>query len=326
MAPKKDTTPSKKKDKYRIRNWHEYNQSLVNRRSITFWFDEYAIGNWYSVERSDKPGRPDTYSDDAIRCALLIKAVFRTTLRALQGFIGSLIRMIGLDLVCPHYSAFSRRAKGLHIPLRRLLRSGEKLNVVFDSTGVKVFGEGEWKVRKHGYSKRRTWRKVHVWMCVDSGQVVVSAMTSNNVNDDEAMIRMLGTLEGISLGDVLGDGAYDTVDCREAIHDLGGRQVILPDKNAKEQKRGRIPALEERDDAIQRIRECGEEGRSRWKEEIGYHRRSRVETLMFRYKTVLGDRLSARREQTQAAEVWIKLDVLNRMAELGMPKSYKVAI
>ncbi len=131
MASKKDTTPSKKKDKYRIRNWRQYNQSLVNRGSITFWFDEAAIVRWYSVERSDKPGRPETYSDDAIRCGLLIKAVFRTTLRALQGFIGSIIKILGLDLVCPHYSVFSRRAKELKIPLRRLLKPGEKLNVVF---------------------------------------------------------------------------------------------------------------------------------------------------------------------------------------------------
>ena len=324
MAPKKDTTPSKKKDKYRIRNWRQYNQSLVNRGSITFWFDEAAIARWYSVERSDKPGRPETYSDDAIRCGLVIKAVFRTALRALQGFIGSIIKILGLDLVCPHYSVFSRRAKGLQIPMRRLLKPGEKLNVVFDSTGLKVFGEGEWKVRKHGYSKRRTWRKVHVGMCVDSGQVVVSAMTSNNVNDDEAMIHMMGALEGVRLGDVLGDGAYDTVDCREAVYDLGGRAVIPPDKNATEQKRGRIPALKERDEAIRRIQELGDEGRSLWKKEVGYHRRSRVETLMFRYKTILGERLTARRRWTQATEVSIKLDALNRMTELGMPQSYKV--
>lgn len=324
MAPQKDTISSKKKDKYRIRNWKQYNQSLVNRGSITFWFDEHAISKWYSIERSNKPGRPDTYSDDAIRCGLLIKAVFRTALRALQGFIGSIIKILGLDLACPHYSVFSRRAKGLQIPLRKLLKPGEKLNVVFDSTGVKVFGEGEWKVRKHGYSKRRTWRKVHVGMCVDSGQVVVSAMTSNNVSDEEAMIHMIGALESVPLGDVLGDGAYDTTDCREAVHDLGGRQVIPPDKNAKEQKRIRIPALKERDGAIRRIQELGDEGRSHWKEEIGYHRRSRVETLMFRYKTVLGDRLTARKEWTQATEVSIKLDALNRMTELGMPKSYRV--
>jgi hypothetical protein len=299
---------------------------LVNRGSITFWFDEQAISKWYSVERPDKPGRPDTYSDDAIRCGLLIKAVFRTALRALQGFLGSIIEFLGLDLICPHYSVFSRRAKGLKIPLRRLLKPGEKLNVIFDSTGVKVFGEGEWKVRKHGYSKRRTWRKVHIGMCADSGQIVVSAMTSNNVSDDEAMLHMMEALEGIPLGDVLGDGAYDTVDCREAVNDRGGRQIIPPDKNAKLQKKKLLPALKERDRAIRRIQELGEEGRSRWKQEVNYHRRSRVETAMFRYKTVLGDRLAARREWTQATEVAIKLDALNRMTELGMPKSYKVAI
>jgi hypothetical protein len=326
MAPKKDTTPSKKKDKYRIRNWRQYNQSLVNRGSITFWFDEAAIAKWYSVERSDKPGRPKTYSDDAIRCGLLIKAVFRTALRALQGFIGSIIQILGLDLVCPHYSVFSRRAKGLKIPLRRFLKPGEKLNVVFDSTGLKVFGEGEWKVRKHGYSKRRTWRKVHVGMCADSGQVVVSAMTSNSVSDDEAMIHMMEAIDDVPLGDVLGDGAYDTLDCREAVHDRGGRQIIPPDKNAKMQKRNKIPALQARDLAIQRIEELGEEGRATWKKESGYHRRSRVETLMFRYKTILGDRLSARKASNQATEVSIKLDVLNRMTELGRPKSYKVAV
>lgn len=324
MAPKKDMIPPKKKDKYRTRNWREYNQSLVNRGSITFWFDENAIQKWYSVERSNKPGRPDTYSDDAIRCGLLVKAVFRTALRALQGFLKSIIEILGLDLMCPHYSVFCRRAKGLRIPLRRLLKPGEKLNVIFDSTGIKVFGEGEWKVRKHGYSKRRTWRKVHVGMCADSGQVVISAMTSNNVSDDEAMVHMMGALEGTPLGDILGDGAYDTVDCREVVHDLGGRAVIPPDKNAKEQKRIRLPALEERDRAIRRIQELGSEGRALWKKEIGYHRRSRVEALMFRYKTVLGDRLSSRREWTQTTEVSIKLDALNRMTELGMPKSCKV--
>lgn len=327
MAFKKDTISPKKKDKYRIRNWREYNQSLVNRGSITFWFDENAIQKWYSVEKSNKPGRPDTYSDDAIRCGLLIKAVFRTALRGLQGFLTSIIEILGLDLVCPHYSVFCRRAKELRIPLRRLLKPGENLNVVFDSTGIKVFGEGEWKVRKHGYSKRRTWRKVHVGICADSGQVVVSAMTSNNVSDDEAMVHMMEALAGIPLGDVLGDGAYDTVDCREVIHDMGGRPVIPPDKNAKEQKgRVRIPSLEQRDKAIRRIQELGDKGRAQWKEEVGYHRRSRVETLMFRHKTVLGDRLSARREWSQSTEVSIKLDALNRMTELGMPKSYKVVL
>lgn len=221
---------------------------------------------------------------------------------------------------------FSRRAQKLQVPLRRLLKPGEKLHVVFDSTGVKVYGEGEWKVRRHGYSKRRTWRKIHVGMCVESGQVIVAATSSNNVSDDAAMVQMIDALEDLSIGDVLGDGAYDTIDCREAIHDSGGRQIIPPAKNARLQKRDPLFFLQERDQAIRRIQELGEEGRSKWKKEVGYHRRSLAETLMFRYKTILGDRLSNRREKNQCTEVVIKMNVLNRMTELGMPKSYKVTV
>lgn len=315
----------KAKNKYRTRNWKEYNQSLINRGSITVWFDEDSISNWFSDKRTCKRGRPETYSDDAIRCALMIKAVFRTPLRALQGFLQSIILILGLELVCPHYTVFSRRAKKLHIPLSRLLKPGEKLHIIFDSTGVKVFGEGEWKVRKHGYSKRRTWRKVHIGMCAETGQIVVSAMTSNNISDEEAMVRMMETLEDVHLGDVIGDGAYDTIDCREAVYDRGGRQIIPPDKNAKKQRKTKFPALQERDEAIERIKELGKEGRSSWKEEVGYHRRSRIETAMYRYKIILGDKLTARREDTQATEVAIKMQVLNRMTELGRPISYKVA-
>jgi hypothetical protein len=314
----------KKKDKYRTRNWKEYNEALINRGSITLWFSEDVIKKWSSNKKPNGPGRPEVYSDDAIRCGLMIKAVFRLPFRALQGLIMSLMRILGLALVCPNYTIFCRRAKGLKIPIRRFLKPGERLHIIFDSTGLKVFGEGEWKVRKHGYSKRRTWRKMHVGMCAETGQVVVHAISSNDVSDDAAMIRMMGALEGEDIGDVLGDGAYDTIDCREAIHDMGGRQVIPPDKNARLQRGETIAALEERDKAIKRIQELGTGGRALWKQEIGYHRRSRVETFMFRYKTVLGDHLSCRRDWSQTTEVAIRLDMLNRMTELGMPKSYKV--
>jgi len=315
-----------KKDKYRIRNWKQYNQSLVNRGSITFWFSDEAITKWYSAERLEKPGRPDVYSNDTIRCALIIKVVFHVALRQLQGLIMSLIEILGVDVVCPHYSVFSRRAKDLNIPMRKFLKRGEHLNVIFDSTGIKVFGEGEWKVRKHGYSKRRTWRKVHVGICADSGQVIVSAVTSNDISDDTAMLHMMEALDGVSLRNVLGDGAYDTVDCREAIHDRGGQQIIPPKRTARVQRKDPIPCLLQRDRAINRINELGAEGRAQWKKEIGYHRRSLAETFMFRYKTIVGDRLSARKWQTQITEVKIKLDAINRMTELGMPESYKRAI
>ena len=163
-------------------------------------------------------------------------------------------------------------------------------------------------------------------MCADTGQIVVNALNSNDVSDEEAMVAMMMTLEGIKIGNVLGNGAYDILDCREVVYDMGGKSIIPPKKNAREQKRTQIAALEERDKAIQWIQELGKEGRVKWKQEVGYHQRSLVETHMFRHKTILGDRLMAQKKAIQATELTIKCDVLNRMTELGMPDSYKVAI
>lgn len=255
----------------------------------------------------------------------MIRAVFHCKLRQLQGFIESLIESLGLDLDCPHYSVFCRRAKKLSIPLRAPLKPGENLNIIFDSTGLKVFGEGEWKTRKHGYSKRRTWRKLHVGMCADSGQIVVGALSSNAVADDAAMVEMMDSLDEYSLGEVFGDGAYDTIDSRMAIHDRGGRQIIPPPKNARVVRKDPAPCLIERNAAVEKIKEGGEEGRKLWKETIGYHKRSLVETFMFRFKTILGGNLSSRIWENQVTESMIKLQALNKMTELGMPDSYKIA-
>jgi len=191
---------SKKRDKYRTRNWKEYNQSLVNRGSLTFWFEESAIQKWYAVERTGQPGRPDVYSEAAIRCGLTIKAVFRVTLRALQGFIQSIFRLAKLPWNCPHYSVFSRRGKGLDVPYSKLLKPGAKLNVIFDSTGVKVFGEGEWKVRKFGYDKRRTWRKIHIGMDADNGQAVLKPSFLVIDSDEIPFVTELAIVEALLYG------------------------------------------------------------------------------------------------------------------------------
>lgn len=325
MALKQDTRPCQKKDKHRVSNWTQYNQSLKNRGSITFWFSPDAIANWYCKDAPRRPGRPNTYSDDAILCSLMIRGVFHCKLRQLQGFIEALITALGLSLDCPHYSVFCRRAKKLNIPLRKPLKTGERLNVIFDSTGLKVFGEGEWKTRKHGYSKRRTWRKLHVCMCADSGQIVVGALSSNAVSDGASMVEMLEHLDKFALGNVYGDGAYDEIGCRMAIDDRGGRQVIPPPKNAHVHRKDPPPCLVQRNEAVEEIRRFGEGGRQHWKQTSGYHKRSLVETLMFRFKTIMGGELRSKIWENQVTEAMIKLQALNQMTELGMPESYKIA-
>jgi len=216
------------------------------------------------------------------------------------------------------------RAKKLSIPLSKSLKPSENLNIIFDSTGLKVFGDGEWKTRKHGYSKRRTWRKLHVGMCADSGQIIVGALSSNSVTDDAVMVEMMDHLQDFALGDVYGDGAYDTQDCRTAIHDKGGRQIIPPPKNARVHRKDPPPCLLERNDAVEKIQAGGEEGRKLWKESIGYHKRSLAETFMFRLKTIMGGDLRSRLWENQVTEAMVKLQALNKMTELGMPESYKL--
>ena len=149
----------KKKQQYRIRNWREYNSALARRGSLTFWFDEDAISSWLNHSKSGKPGKPRTYGEACIQSMLVLKSVYHLPQRATYGLVCSLLELMDLDLPVPHPTILSRRAANLSIALPPLNR-GEPLHVLVDSTGLKVFGEGEWKVRTHGISKRRTWRKL----------------------------------------------------------------------------------------------------------------------------------------------------------------------
>ncbi|WP_336243386.1 IS5 family transposase, partial [Enterobacter cloacae] len=146
------------KQKFKITNWPTYNKALINRGSITFWLDDEAIQAWYESATPSSRGRPQRYSDLAITTVLVIKRVFRLTLRAAQGFIDSIFSLMNVPLRCPDYSCVSRRAKSVNVSFKTPTR-GEIAHLVIDSTGLKVFGEGEWKVKKHGQERRRIWRK-----------------------------------------------------------------------------------------------------------------------------------------------------------------------
>src|SRR5690606_5642925 len=147
---------------YRIKNWPEYNRALIERGSITIWLDENAIEKWFSKVHTCEAGRPATYSDDAILMMLMLREVYHLPLRGLQGFVESLFDKMDVNLPVPSYSQISRRAKSLHKKIKRLLCGKNVEHIVFDSTGLKVYGEGEWQVRTHGKSKRRSWRKLHI--------------------------------------------------------------------------------------------------------------------------------------------------------------------
>ncbi len=310
--------PPKKKHKYRIRNWHDYNTALVNRGQFTLWLDPEVLRNWCNQERTNKRGKPKVYSDQAIICVLRLREVYRLPLRATEGLLRSLLRLLNVEVPVPCYSTLSRRQAGLAVALEAP-DSAEPLHLVVDGTGLKVFGDGEWKTRQHGTSKRRTWRKVHLAVDQNTGYIQAAATTTNSISDGGMLPALLEQVTQ-PLCQVSADGGYDRRTCYEAIAERGAKAVIPPRRGAKIWQHGNSKAQRlARDENLRRIRAVG---RAKWKRESGYHRRSLAETTMFRLKTIFGASLRARSEDAQETETMLRLNALNQMTELGMPDAY----
>ena len=310
----------KTKRTYRLRNWKHYNSALVQRGSLILWVSDEVITAWRNTEKTGKPGHPRTYSDTAVLCMATLKEVYHLPLRATQGLTESLMKLLGLDLPVMTYSQLSRRCAVLEVSLPRR-KKHEPLHMVVDSTGVKVFGEGEWKVRQHGYSKRRTWRKLHLGADESTGEIVAVVVTTNNLADSQVLEDLLAQVDD-EIEQVSGDGSYDKRNCYEAIRKRKAKAAIPPQRNAKIWQHGnRKEERLIRDENLRRIRQVG---RKKWKQEIGYHRRSLAETQMFRMKTIFGERVSARRFAGQATQMLVRCAALNTMTHQGMPDSYAV--
>jgi IS5 family transposase len=308
----------KPKASYHLRNWREYNRALVQRGSLTLWFSAEVLTVWQNTERTGKRGHPQTYTDTAILTMATLQEIYQLGLRQTQGLLESIGQLLHLAVAIPDYTTLSRRRATLAIALPRT-RSPEALHVGVDSTGIKVFGEGEWKVRQHGYSYRRTWRKVHVGVDEASGEIVAAVVTTNNYHDSQLLPDLLSQVDE-EIRQVSGDGAYDRRTCYEAIAEREAQASIPPQHNAKIWQHGNTKAERwARDENLRRIRQIG---RAAWKRECGYHRRSLAETTMFRLKTLFSDCVPARSFAGQATQLLVRCATLNRMTQLGMPDSY----
>jgi hypothetical protein len=306
--------PNMQKKCYRPNNWRDYNKSLVKRGSLTVWFDKNSVASWYSKEETGERGRPELYSDLAIECCLTLKMVFHLPLRASEGFVSSLLELLNLPLKAPNYSLLSLRQKNLTLPsLKREQLSGNK-HLVIDSTGLKLYGEGEWKVRKHGKSKRRTWLKLHLTIDEKTQEIEAYVLTGDDVHDCETLPEMLRQVRG-DIFQVTGDGAYDTHGSYAAVINVGAKPCFPPRVNAIKHK-----AVDEawrlRNHAISHVRYHDLE---HWKKKNNYHRRSLSETCMFRFKQLLGDKVQARTFERQKTEIGIKCRMINKINKLGMP-------
>ena len=351
---------------YRVGNWSEYNEALKQRGNLTVWFSEAVIEKWY-YDGPTKQGAQFTYSDIAIETALIFRSLFRLPFRQTQGFVQSLIQLMGLGLDTPDYSVLCRlpaRRTALQAGRQEVLKVGLGVQntsdgvhaclcdarlparsaqagrqVVVDSTGAKVFGEGEWKVRQHGWSKRRTWRKLHIALNEATGEILAETLTTNGMDDASQVDPLLAQVQQ-EIEAFGADGAYDKEKVYKALkyppnQEVPIQPIIPPRRNAKIGQHGNCkdPPLP-RDENLRRIRKMGRKG---WKQQSGYHRRSIAETGMSRYKRIFGLQLLAHTLERQQAclqrgaprrqvEARTNCAILNRMASLGRPDSVKVEL
>ncbi|ENK2325673.1 IS5 family transposase [Vibrio vulnificus] len=300
------------KPRYKTTNWKQYNKALINRGSLTFWIDEEAICQW-KQSKQNKRGRPRQFSDLAITTALMVKRVFSMPLRALQGFIDSVFSLANVPIVCPHYSCISRRAKQVEVSFKPKSR-GAIQHLAIDATGLKVYGEGEWKVKRHGTDgKRRVWRKLHLAVDTSTHEIVAAELSLCNVTDAEVLPNLLKQTRRRII-EISGDGAYDTRDCYDAIRVKRAVPLIPPREGAAFWENGHPRNL-----AVGCQKLYG--SNNKWKKRYGYQKRSLSETAMYRVKQLLGGRLSLRNYNAQVGETYAMIKALNKLTGLGMPET-----
>ncbi len=306
----------KYKTKYRVSNWSEYDRALVQRGDITLWISDDAITSWKPAP-AGRRGAQRKFSDHAIETALTLRLVFNLPLRQAEGFLRSVLSLMALELEAPDHTTLSRRGQNLSIQLARVSRKSP-INLIVDSTGLSIVGEGEWAAAKYGGRGRRGWKKLHLG--VDrSGVIVAEALTDGDVNDAKTGLALIDSVEG-DIESLTADSAYDTL----AIYDVStarGIAVIVPPSKSATRSRQRRFRTNARDRTIMKVKDIG---RRQWKKESGYHQQARVENTFFRYKALIGDKLRSRHPESQKSEAVMACNILNRMIAIGRPKSFAI--
>jgi transposase len=307
------------KARYRVQNWRAYDAALRRRGDLTVWVTPAALAAW-TAPRSGGRGRPQQYSAVAIETGLMLRLAFGRPWRQTEGMLVSILRLLGLDLAVPDRTTFSRRSTGLIVATAPNPASGP-VNVVIDSTGLKVFGAGEWQCEKHGGKGHWTWRKLHLAVDPDSGEVVASELTTIEHGDASQVGPLLDQISG-PIASVTADGAYDGDPVYRIVAERDpATTVIIPPRSTAVASNNAETAPTQRDRHLQLIQERGRLG---WQKAVNYGRRSLGEVAMMRYKTLIGRDLHARTLPTQKTEAAAGCRVINIMTRLGMPVTQRI--
>jgi len=329
MLARKRTHPNgkrksiKPKLRYHLKNWKAYNQALVKRGSLTVWFDRQALKHWYAEKTPGKVGHPFIYSELVLRLMVVLQEVFHLRLRQTEGFVVSVLNVMKIRRRrVPDYSTLCRRRQTLAIALPQR-HTTEPIHVVVDASGLKVYGDGEWKVKVHGAAQRRAWRKLHIGVDEATGDLTAAVLTDEATSDHAIFAQVIDqTRAHHTIKQVSGDGGYDYYAVYRYLQQVvpKARVTMLPRHNAALSSQ---PSATQRNRNIQYVRT---QDRDAWKQQSGYSRRSLAETAFFRLKTIFGSALSARREASQRVQALTRCRILNHMTVLGMPEAYPVAV
>ncbi|MHC4316834.1 MAG: IS5 family transposase, partial [Planctomycetota bacterium] len=221
----------KYKTAYRVKNWPEYEKSLRDRGDITVWFSQDALEAWTPQQNGKRGGQP-IYSNIAIETSLSLRLVFQLPLRQTEGFLGSIFRLMSLDLPCPDHTTLSRRNRTVDVQSNIDRLPDGPVCFIVDSTGLKVCGQGEWHSRKYGEKRYKRWKKLHIG--VDkNGWIMASKVTEGYEQDPSQVPDLLDQVDR-EIECFVGDGIYDREPVCEAVqqHSSGASMVVPPRKDA----------------------------------------------------------------------------------------------
>jgi hypothetical protein len=308
------------KARYRVTNWPPCEAGLRRRGDVTFWLDETALAGWRPARRTTPGGQP-LYSDLAIELVLTMRLVFHLALRQAEAFTRSLLRVLRLELSVPDHTTLSRRGRGFADRQPRAAQHDGPVHLVLDSTGLQLFGQGEWDAEKHDRT-RRHWRKLHLAVDAGTSEIAAHVLTDGNADDAVQAPALHRQAEG-RIASVTADGAYDSEPVYRA---AAARQhgpppdVVIPPRASAVPNTNDPNAQSPRD---RHIRLMAEKGRMGWQQATGYGRRNLAETAIGRYKRLIGAKLRSRTLSAQQGEAAIAVAVLNRMIRVAKPVSVR---
>ncbi len=293
---------------YHKRDWAKYNKELVHRGKINFWISPKAAKKW-TAPRMKKNGRPFSYSDELIRAMCFIRFKYRLGLRGTEGFFRSLIGMVPGLISVPSYTQLCRRMKTMQIPPEWLKKN--VTDIVLDTTGLKVYGEGEWRASKYG--GQNGWKKLHMAIDPNTGALVLAKLSSEHTHDTTYLEETLARTNRRK-GNVLIDGIADTLKCYRLAIRHNKTLLTPPKKGAVYRKEWEFSG---RNEAIKTIRGLGGDAiaKSIWGKLSGYSRRVIVESAISRWKRLYGGDLNSRCCIRQQVEVQLKAAMINLMID-----------